>query len=313
MGFVDTFRNAAMVHALAVHGPIALAFLGVPLVFLSAILKEKGASIRWLAIAAYAALTLAAFVTVQTGEHARDALPNQSGIIAEPVWQLVHDHEEMAQKIWLFALATTILTSFTFAQGPRMRAAGGALAVLAALATAGWVGLTGHYGGMLVYVHGLGTPALEYKQRSMGHETGPPAAVPGAPVPDGSAQAIPEVPPVVPPPAPLVETEIPVAQKPAVREVSYMGDVVPMFRENCYGCHGKASGLNLQTVATMLVGGKKEGRSVLAGRPTDSPLIKYVTGVLQPRMPKDGDPLADEQIAILEAWVAQGMPDDSPE
>jgi uncharacterized membrane protein len=312
MGFLDTFRSPAMVHAVTVHAPISLAFLGVPLVFFAAILKEKGAAIRWLAIAAYLGLTIAAFLAVETGEEAREALPNQAGIIEEPVWKLVQDHEGMAGKVWLFALATALCTAFTFGQGPRLRAAGGVLAVLAALATAGWVGLIGHYGGTLVYVHGLGTPALEYKQRVMQQETAARVVVPDAPARNDSAQIVPEAPEVAEARPPLAEKEITVVEKPPFREVSYVREVVPILREKCYRCHGKSSGLNLETIDAMLVGGKKNGRSVLAGQPDDSPLIKYVTGTLQPRMPMGGDPLSDKAVAILHAWIAQGMQDDSP-
>ena len=342
--FLETFDNPAMVHAVTVHAPISLAFLGIPLVVLSAILKDKGASIRWLAIAAYVGLTIAAFITVKTGEDARSALPNEAGIIDQAVWDLVHDHEEMAEKVWIFALVTTILTAFTFGKGPRLRVGGGILAVLAALATAGWIALTGHYGGHLVYEHGLGTPALDYKARLMERETAsqtttpapspPPAEeAPAAPTPVEPPTVTTETtPPVVDPaaaptPGPAPPESAPMADQPApaapepepaadpepIREVSYAREVVPILQEKCYGCHGKSGGLNLETIDAMLVGGKKAGPAVLAGQPEKSPLIRYLTGELQPRMPMGGDPLPEEQVSILHGWVAQGMKDDSPE
>ena len=163
MGFLDTFRSPAMVHALVVHAPISLAFLGLPLVLLAAALKERGAEYGgWLS--RLTGLVIAAVLTLQTGEEAR-APSNAPGVIDEAVWNLVHNHEGMAGKVWIFALVTALLTACTAAQSPRMRVTAGTLAVLAARATAGWIGLTGHYGGTLVYVHGLGTPALQYKQQ----------------------------------------------------------------------------------------------------------------------------------------------------
>lgn len=319
MGMLDTLHNPAMVHALAVHAPISLAFLGVPLVILAASFKEKGATIRWLAVAAYLGLTVAAVITVQTGVGAREALPNEAGVIEEPVWRLVHNHEDMAEKVWVFALVTTLFTACTAAQGPRLRVAAGVLAVLAAIATAGWIGLTGHYGGTLVYVHGLGTPALEFKQQliAQGQTPAPPVS-PGPEAPEPAAAVpLPAAPgavvpaPVAPPPA-VVETETAIPAPP-VREVSYVREVVPILEENCYGCHGKASGLNLETIDAMLAGGKKAGPAVRAGLPDESPLIKYVNGALQPRMPKDGDPLTGDEVATLHAWIATGMKDDSPD
>ena len=190
MGFLDTFRSPAMVHALVVHAPISLAFLGLPLVLLAAALKERGAGIRWLAVAAYLGLVIAAVLTLQTGEEARSALPNAPGVIDEAVWNLVHNHEGMAGKVWIFALVTALLTACTAAQSPRMRVTAGTLAVLAALATAGWIGLTGHYGGTLVYVHGLGTPALQYKQQLIAQGQTPAATTPATPaVPRPSRRA----------------------------------------------------------------------------------------------------------------------------
>jgi hypothetical protein len=97
-----------------------------------------------------------------------------------------------------------------------------------------------------------------------------------------------------------------------MREVSYMREVVPILQEKCYGCHGKSGGLSLETVDAMLVGGKKAGPAVLAGQPDESPLIKYLTGDLQPRMPMGGEPLPEEHIVVLRDWVAQGVRDDSP-
>ncbi len=315
MGLLDMFGKPAMVHALAVHAPISLAFLGVPLVVLSAILEEKGSAIRWLAIAAYLGLTIAAFATVQTGVNAREALPNGTGVIEEPVWNLVHNHEEMARKVWIFSLVTAILTACTIVKSPRIRAGVGVLAVLAALATATWVALTGHYGGTMVYVHGLGTPALECKQQLMSQGLAPPAPAAGQPATVLSGPASPDassVPAPAAPPVPAVEPA-PAVPAPTVHEVSYVGEVVPILREHCYGCHGKASGLSVETIDAMLVGGRKSGPSVRAGQPEKSPLIQYVTGELQPRMPKGGEPLSQDQVSILRAWVAMGMKDDSPD
>ncbi len=318
MGFLDTFRSPAMVHALVVHAPISLAFLGLPLVLLAAALKERGAGIRWLAVAAYLGLVIAAVLTLQTGEEARSALPNAPGVIDEAVWNLVHNHEGMAGKVWIFALVTALLTACTAAQSPRMRVTAGTLAVLAALATAGWIGLTGHYGGTLVYVHGLGTPALQYKQQLIAQGQTPAATTPATPAVPAPVETAPAPAPPDPagpaaavlPPA-VVETESAVPPAP-VREVSYAQEVIPILREHCYGCHGKASGLNLETIDAMLVGGKKAGPSVRAGQPGKSPLIQYVTGELQPRMPQGGEPLSENDITILRNWIATGMKDDSP-
>ncbi|MGI6459369.1 MAG: c-type cytochrome domain-containing protein [Candidatus Hydrogenedentales bacterium] len=318
MGFFDTFSSPAVVHALAVHTPIALAFFGVPLVILAAVLVERGAGIRWLAVAAYLGLAVAAFVTVHTGEGARNALPNAPGLIDEPVWNLVRNHQSMAGKVWLFALATALLTACTAAQSPRMRLTMGTLAVVSACATAVWLGLTGHYGGTLVYVHGLGTPALHYKQQLIARDETPSAARPSGPAAPGFTETVPAsgapesagpAAAILPPGVVETESAIPA---PVVRDVSYAQEVMPILREHCYSCHGKASGLSLETIDAMLVGGRKAGPAVRAGQPEKSPLILYVTGELQPRMPEGGEALSENDITILRNWIARGMKDDSP-
>lgn len=310
MGLLDTFQNSAMLHAAAVHAPVALSMLGVLLVLLSAVLGEKSTGIRWLTVAMYLGLVVAAFIAVKTGEQAREELPNEPGVIQEPVWNLVHDHENMAGKVWLFALATAVLTAFTGADSPNVRVGAGTLAVAAALGTAAWVALTAHYGGTLVYVHGLGTPALEYRQRLMaqGEELETEARAAPPPADPARGNMVTTISPVVPEPQ-----DAGTVPQVLEREASYINEVVPILEEHCYGCHGRASGLNLQTIETMLVGGRKAGPAVIAGRPDISPLIRYVRGELQPRMPQDDDPLTTAQIEILRAWIAWGMQDDSPE
>jgi mono/diheme cytochrome c family protein len=86
-------------------------------------------------------------------------------------------------------------------------------------------------------------------------------------------------------------------------------EVRPLFVANCGECHGadeQWAGLRLDSRASLL-GGGDSGAAIVPGDPEKSLLIAAVrqTGDLQ--MPPDGK-LADEQIAVLERWVAIGAP-----
>jgi WD40 repeat protein/regulation of enolase protein 1 (concanavalin A-like superfamily) len=95
--------------------------------------------------------------------------------------------------------------------------------------------------------------------------------------------------------------------------VSYYRDVRPIFNSNCNACHKpeKMKGeLDMTSVAAMLKGGK-HGHTVEPGSPDKSKVIEMISGT-DPDMPKDGDPLAKEQVSIISRWIAQGAKDDTP-
>jgi hypothetical protein len=86
-------------HAMFVHTPIVLAMIGVVLALLSAILA-KNRTLSVLAIACQAALILATYFTLNSGEQAEHAI---TAALSTEVSDLIHEHEEMAEKIWFFA------------------------------------------------------------------------------------------------------------------------------------------------------------------------------------------------------------------
>jgi WD40 repeat protein len=69
-------------------------------------------------------------------------------------------------------------------------------------------------------------------------------------------------------------------------------------------------GLDLTTYAALAKGGK-HGAVIVAGEPGKSELLTQVSGA-EPSMPKEGDPLAPAEIAMIEQWVKAGAKDDSP-
>jgi WD40 repeat protein len=96
--------------------------------------------------------------------------------------------------------------------------------------------------------------------------------------------------------------------------VSYYRQVVPIFKRSCNGCHhpGKLKGeLDLTTHAAILKGGKHGPILDLANSPKSS-LLEEITGE-EPSMPKEGDPLTKEEVALIGRWIAEGAKDDTPE
>ncbi|MBN4046772.1 DUF1553 domain-containing protein, partial [bacterium AH-315-P07] len=98
-------------------------------------------------------------------------------------------------------------------------------------------------------------------------------------------------------------------EAPEYTTVSYKEDVLPILLDTCIGCHGDTdpeSDFNLSTFDDFIAGGKKFGSPILTDNPANSPLIRYVTGELDPRMPKGEPALSTSQIAILTSWISDG-------
>src|SRR3954449_12467503 len=85
------------------------------------------------------------------------------------------------------------------------------------------------------------------------------------------------------------------------KQVSYYKDLVPILKRSCTGCHhpGKLKGeLDLTTYAALKKGGK-HGPAFKTGDPKESVIVDEVSGK-EPSMPKEGDPLTTQEVALLE-------------
>lgn len=88
-------------------------------------------------------------------------------------------------------------------------------------------------------------------------------------------------------------------------------DVKPIFENACFKCHGAEkprSKFSLFTKEAALKGGS-QGVDILPGKSGDSPLIHYVARLVEDmEMPPagKGEPLTNEQIGLLRAWIDQG-------
>lgn len=101
------------------------------------------------------------------------------------------------------------------------------------------------------------------------------------------------------------------AAKPAaVKPVSFKADIAPLLAKNCLACHGASDSkgdYQLHTFTALTKAGSSGSAPVTAGKPDDSELLRLlVSDEPEERMPKDGDPLAKEQIALVKRWIAEG-------
>ena len=90
-------------------------------------------------------------------------------------------------------------------------------------------------------------------------------------------------------------------------EVDYQREVVPLLQQYCIDCHGAdvaESNLRLDSLRAALRGGDSGEAAVVPGASAQSYLIARIlhTDDAQ-RMPPDSPPLAEDEIALLKAWI----------
>jgi WD40 repeat protein len=101
------------------------------------------------------------------------------------------------------------------------------------------------------------------------------------------------------------------APRPAARgPVSFINDVAPILKENCFACHDakKRKGkLDMTTYSGLRKGGEKDD-PIVPGKPEDSLIIDMVTAKDAMRMPpkESGEALPKEKIALLAQWIKEG-------
>ncbi|RBP39684.1 cytochrome c [Roseimicrobium gellanilyticum] len=96
----------------------------------------------------------------------------------------------------------------------------------------------------------------------------------------------------------------------ATAAVDYAREVKPLLASACVQCHGAANpkgSLRLDTAAAIFKGGS-DGPAVTPGKADQSLLLTVLRGAHDeiPQMPYKRNPLAPEQIAILQQWIAEG-------
>lgn len=95
----------------------------------------------------------------------------------------------------------------------------------------------------------------------------------------------------------------------AAAPIDFQKQIAPLLTEKCLACHNptqKKGGLDLTTRESLVAGGES-GLTVTPGDPNLSLIIDYVSGD-KPKMPKTGDKLTPEEVALLTTWVKQELP-----
>src|SRR5438128_6897281 len=108
----------------------------------------------------------------------------------------------------------------------------------------------------------------------------------------------------------IITQTLPAADSIKNRKVDFAKDIQPILSKTCYECHGpekQKAGLRLDQKSAALKGGDT-GPLLISGKSAESLLIQVVTGAKEEiaRMPKKKNPLTDEQINLLRAWIDQG-------
>lgn len=297
MNLEELMPSTQEAHAIAAHLPVALSTLGVVAVLVAILVKTQRDSLRWAVVGLYVLLATSAWFSVQTGEDARAEV---SGAISPAIWDIINKHEQLAERVWMFAVGTAVVMASSIAAKGGLRTIMSLVTLAASVATAGWVTATGHQGGTLVYEHGIGIPpdkVVEWRIHPPAKEPGAQKSSPAATQDNGR---------------PLIPVE-PIDMAEAAK-VSWTHDVYPIFEEVCIECHepGKIEAkLDMTTVANLLKGGEKYGPAIIPGNPDESTTVKYSRGELLPQMPKDEFPLTREELHIIRQWIAAGAIDDS--
>ena len=160
------FPIPSPLHPAVVHFPIALIIVGMVIAVASIFARRCG--MQWAAALLLAAGAVGAMVAVATGEEEAGTV----GAISEAAEQVLDEHEEWAEMTRNAAIAAAIL-AIAAAAASEIRIAGrglSAAAAVVAIAAAYSVAQTGHYGGRLVYRHGVGvnTAGAEAAQPAAG-------------------------------------------------------------------------------------------------------------------------------------------------
>lgn len=117
------------------------------------------------------------------------------------------------------------------------------------------------------------------------------------------------------PPSATGQAPAPAAARPPV---SFLHDVVPIFKEYCFGCHNpRAASKNGKLDMTTWVSFRKPGSEedpLVNGKPDDSPLMSRLKATGPRRMPPrvssetkvELDALPPDKIAVIERWIKEG-------
>jgi len=100
------------------------------------------------------------------------------------------------------------------------------------------------------------------------------------------------------------------AQPAADKPVSFINDIAPILKENCFACHDakKRSGKYDMTTFEKLTAGGANGAPIVTGKAADSEFHDLIVTKEERRMPPrdKGEAVPKEKAAVVELWIKQG-------
>jgi mono/diheme cytochrome c family protein len=109
----------------------------------------------------------------------------------------------------------------------------------------------------------------------------------------------------------LTPEQIKALPSPVSRPVDFKADIKPIFEASCIRCHGRGrdrGGFQIDSLRSLLKGGDT-GPGAVSGNSAASYIVELVSGLNTDEvMPKKGKKLTPDEVAVLRAWIDQGLP-----
>ncbi len=101
------------------------------------------------------------------------------------------------------------------------------------------------------------------------------------------------------------------------QQVSFSKEIAPILLKRCIGCHGPSEPkgqYRLHNYDALIKPGASGEPSITAGKPAESELYRLIGSTdAGERMPREGDPLTLDQIALIKRWIEQDARFDGPD
>ncbi len=92
--------------------------------------------------------------------------------------------------------------------------------------------------------------------------------------------------------------------------INYARDIQPILARKCYACHGPGqaeAGLRLHETQPATSKLESGATAIVPGKPDHSELLKRITtSDADLRMPPEGKPLSEKEVALLTSWIKSG-------
>ncbi len=155
---IETYNDPQQMHAMSVHLPIAITILALVFLLLLAVKFRKSMGLRLAIQSLYLVGAAIAFFTAQAGISAHNQIQNAKIGLTKAAQDIMYTHEELGEYVWLALLIPGLVTGLLSIKKKGWFAPALVLSLIFATASLAYVGVVAHYGGRLVYEHGVGVP-----------------------------------------------------------------------------------------------------------------------------------------------------------